>query len=107
MQEISREEEITVAYPWAKNPLILQALQPSNRCSVHTDLSQCGDPLAEDYRLDSETGECMKEGWVFFGGDYHIAQEERAERICQTLWGAGLDQVYDDESDDLYYTEWD
>ncbi|WP_237202012.1 hypothetical protein [Rothia nasimurium] len=93
-------------FVWNSHLLILNALQPANRCEVHADLRECGDRLAEDYRVDSETGQCMVEGWVFLGGMYYIADELRAEALCRRLWGAGLEEVYSKETDDVYYTEW-
>lgn len=85
---------------------VYQALQPANRCQVHTDLRHCGDPSAENYRIDSGTGQCMTKGWVFLGGLYYIADELRAEALCHSLWGSEIAQVYSDETDHIYYTEW-
>lgn len=73
---------------------------------IHSNPGACGDTTAENYRVDSETGECMKEGWIFFGGLYYIADEERAQRLSNTLWGLSLEEAYSDDSDDMYYTEW-
>lgn len=91
---------------WSINPLIFHALQPANRCEIHADLTQCGDTTADNYRVDSETGRCMSEGWAFFGGVYYIADEFRAEALCRRLWHAGIAEAYHDEADDIYYTEW-
>lgn len=91
---------------WSTHQLILHALQPANKCKVHTDLGECGDRFADDYRIDSETGQCMTDGWVFLGGMYHIADELRAEALCLRLWGGGITEFYRDETDDVYYTEW-
>lgn len=86
--------------------LHLRYLQPSSVCGVHPSLEDCGDTGAEDYRIDSETGACIKEGWVFLGGMFYLADEERAQGLCQRLWGLSLEDAYDDASDDVYYTEW-
>ena len=91
---------------WSTHQLIVYALQPANRCEAHADLEECGDRLAEYYRVDSETGQCMTDGWVFMGGMYYIADELRAGALCHRIWGIGLEEVYSDETDDVYYTEW-
>ncbi|WP_237243184.1 hypothetical protein [Rothia nasisuis] len=66
---------------------------------------QCGE-FESEHRVDSETGECMVEGWVFLGGLYYISNEQRAEELCRRLWGAGIEEVYSDETEDVYYSEW-
>lgn len=91
---------------WSTHQLIFHALQPTNRCEVRTDLTQCGDTTAESYKVDSETGQCMTDGWVFLGGMYYIADELRAEALCRRLWSLGIAEAYHDETDDVYYTEW-
>ncbi len=85
---------------------VLYALQPSNTCKVHTDLTLCGDRFAEDYRIDTQTGQCMNAGWIFLDSYYYIASQDRAEVLCHQLWGMGLEEKYDDSCDDVYYTEW-
>lgn len=93
-------------------------LQPSNRCEVHGDeLQYCGlDPYeanfnGAEWRIDSETGHCMSTGWMYEMGEAYIADETRAEALCQRLWGQSIEEAYKDSEENhdgegFFYTEW-
>lgn len=76
-------------------------------CPIHTYPEQCADEFPEDFRRDSQTGQCMKEGWVFEEGMYYIADRDRTEALCQKIFGASVEEVYEEYTEDVYYTEWD
>lgn len=74
---------------WSTHQLIVYALQPANRCEVHTDLVECGDRFADDYRIDSETCQCMTDGWVFLGGMYYICRRAQSRSFMPSPLGPG------------------
>lgn len=94
-------------------------LQPSNHCEVHEDeMEYCGfDPYeatfnGAEWRIDSETGECMNAGWMYEMGKAYISDEARAEALCQRLWGQSIEEAYEDSEENhdrevFFYTEWD
>lgn len=98
--------------------LLLIYLQPSNRCEVHEDemeycnLDNFGDNFSGmEWRIDSETGECMNAGWMYEMGEAYIADEARAEALCQRLWGQSIEEAYEDSEENhdgeaFFYTEW-
>lgn len=101
-------------------------LQPANHCQVHGEqVEKCNpaywekedlsdkEALEEDeFRVDSETGECMSAGWYYADISGYIGNEERAEALCQRLWGQSITEAYEEceeefeDNDCFYYTEW-
>lgn len=89
-------------------------MQPSNKCDIHDDLNDCGDVHNDSdatHRIDSETGECMDEGWLYDMGEAYIATQDRAEALCQRLWGQTISEAFDDSEENcdgqaFFYTEW-
>ena len=65
-----------------------------------------GEFLEETLRFDTGTGLPMTRGWIFLDGDYYISDEDRAEALCQNLWGQTLEEVHAEDEDCVYYTEW-
>lgn len=64
-----------------------------------------------EWRIDSETGECMNAGWMFEMGEAYVADEDRAESLCQSLWNQNIEEAYEDSEENgngeaFFYTEW-
>lgn len=74
-------------------------------CTIHDTPQQCTDEKADNFRIDSQTGQCIWDGWVI-NEDIYIGDEERAEKITQELWGQTIEEAYDDDSDTCYWTQW-
>lgn len=112
--------------------LQLVYLQPSNFCEVHEeDLEKCNPAywLREDltdkeaaeedsFRIDSETGDCMGCGWYWNTLAFYIKDEQRAEALCQRVWGQTITEAYNeleemveygeiDCNEEFYWTQWD
>ncbi|MFW0120252.1 hypothetical protein ACN08Y_10100 [Rothia sp. P5764] len=91
------------------NGLRIICMLPDNKCTEHEDLTQCGTE-GELWRTDSETGECMGEGWCFEDGEAYIWEESRAEDLSQRWWGQTISEAYAEcEAEDItsiYYTQW-
>lgn len=95
-------------------------LQPSHHCPIHEEeVSLCAlDPYdpwdkwyGNEWRIDSETGECMNTGLMFEMGEAYIADENRAEALCQRLWNQNIEEAYEDSEENgngeaFFYTEW-
>lgn len=74
-------------------------------CQLHDSPEQCADFDADDFRIDSQTGECMDEGWLI-SHDFYIADEQRAEQLTQALWGQTVAEAYAEDDATCYWTQW-
>ena len=113
-------DEKTQLFVTPRYKLSHRYLQPSHRCPIHQEeVSLCAlDPYHSldqwqgyEWRIDSETGECMNAGWMFEMGEAYIADEDRAEALCQRLWNQNIEEAYEDSEENgngeaFFYTEW-
>lgn len=74
-------------------------------CELHDNPTQCADDDSFEHRIDSQTGECMNEGWVI-NYDFYIADQDRAEALTQRLWGQSIEEAYEEDEATCYWTQW-
>lgn len=60
----------------------------------------------DEFRIDSQTNECMTSGWII-DNDFYIADEDRAETLTQKLWGQTIEEAYAEDDDSCFWTQWD
>ncbi len=64
------------------------------------------DWLEEWLRADTNSGLPMDNGWVFGGGIAYFESEIEAESYCQEHYGCSIDALHSDNSDEVYWTDW-
>ena len=60
--------------------------------------------LDEFTRVDSNSGELITSGWIVFWEYFGVKAE--AEEYCQKIFGGSIEEIYEDESEDVYFTDW-
>lgn len=65
-----------------------------------------GEFIDEYFRIDTEDGALISEGWVFGEGDAYFRHEASAEEYCQKRYGCSVSELYEDEGSEVYWTEW-
>ena len=68
--------------------------------------STLDDWLEEWLRVDTNSGLPMNNGWVFGGGIAYFEIESEAESYCQEHYGCSIDALHSDNSDEVYWTDW-
>ncbi len=80
--------------------------QPRISCSVHENTNDCMNQELDNFRIDSQTGECITKGWYFDFGAFYIGDEERAESLCHEVYGVSIEEIFEEDDELVYYTEW-
>ena len=88
-------------------PVHTYPTQPRQSCSVHQNTNDCMNQDLDNFRIDSQTGECITKGWYFDFGAFYGGGEERSQALCLEVYGASIEEIYDEDDGLVYYTEWD
>lgn len=88
-------------------PVHTYPTEPRESCSVHQDTRDCMNQELDNFRIDSQTGECITEGWCFDFGSFYIGDETRAQALCHEVYGVSIEEIYEEDDELVYYTEWD
>lgn len=80
--------------------------EPRKSCSVHADTSYCMNQDLDNFRIDSQTGECITKGWYFDFGAFYIGEKSRAEALCHEVYGASIEEIFEEDDELVYYSEW-
>lgn len=84
---------------WTLEKLLAEWKKQENGCSF-------GAFIDENFRIDTEDGSLISEGWVFGEGDAYFRNEAAAEAYCQKKYGCAIADLYTDEGSEVYWTEW-
>ena len=87
-------------------PVHTYPTQPRQSCSVHQNTNDCMNQDLDNFRIDSQTGECITKGWYFDFGAFYVGEEERAQALCLAVYGASIEEIYEEDDELVYYTEW-
>jgi len=91
------------------NTIIDEYNSQSNGTEIIYEISEIIEEEEEvdgesNFRIDSDTGEKITQGFIFDDGEYYTGSEEKALEYAKKLGFKNLDESY--EAERHYWTEW-